>query len=188
LGLLLPAAARAMVEKEAVIRSFPKGSYPVREGERQHEAYLLLAGLVRGFYLDESGKDCSKCFCCEHEFFSTEGLRTDGPASFSVECLEECRCVAIPYALIRRVLATDAALSDRLNKLFLAELGHAEQRSRDILLLDAEQRYLAFCREFEGLAARIPLKHVASYIGIQPASLSRVRRSLGATGGLNICE
>ncbi|MDR1798217.1 MAG: Crp/Fnr family transcriptional regulator [Clostridiales Family XIII bacterium] len=179
LGLELPAAARGAVEREAVGAAFPKGACPVRAGERQRAAYLILGGLVRGYYLDEGGREVTKCFCREGEFFSTEGLRTGGASTFSVDCLEPCRCLSLPYALIRRVAAGDAQLNERLNALFLAELGRAEGRARDVLLLDAEQRYLAFCAERPDLAARVPLKYIASYIGIQPGSLSRIRKTLG---------
>ncbi|MEZ5535579.1 MAG: hypothetical protein R3F02_08130 [Thiolinea sp.] len=55
------------------------------------------------------------------------------------------------------------------------------QREHDLLALNSSQRYQKFCENSPGLAQRIPLTHLATYLGITDVSLSRLRRQLGQT-------
>lgn len=89
-----------------------------------------------------------------------------------------CRCIRISYDLIRRVMNDDEKFKDLVNKLYLKELGKLEKRNKDLVVMSAGQRYFYFCREYPNLRDRVPLKYIASFIGIRPASLSRIRKNI----------
>lgn len=179
LGLPLNRMTAARVDREAAIIDFAQGKTILMEGDSSSSLYLVVKGLVRGYYIDAKGNDITKCFSGEHEFCGTEGFRTSLPATFSIECLEDSRCIQISYALLREFLETDSAFADWVNRLFQIEISKQEARSRDFVLLSAEERYQAFCCQQPQLSRRAALKHVASYIGVRPASLSRIRKETG---------
>lgn len=66
-------------------------------------------------------------------------------------------------------------LARKLAELFFVQ---KEQREIDIVLLDADKRYLLFQKEFPGLENMIPQYHIASYLGITPTQLSRIRKKI----------
>ncbi|QQO09966.1 Crp/Fnr family transcriptional regulator [Breznakiella homolactica] len=177
-NITLTRNAAALIGKGAFPVDFPRGTIVLHEGDRASNLYGIVSGLVRGFYIDSDGNDVTKCFSAEREFFSTEGFRTDSASSFSVECLEDCTCIRFPYTLIRGCMEEDEGIRNTVNTLFLREVEKLETRARKLMVLDAEERYRDFCREYPGLLSRVPLLHIASYIGIRPASLSRIRKKI----------
>lgn len=154
--------------------TFEKGTIPVHEGDCMTDFYFIVSGLVRGYYLDADGNEVTKCFSCENQFFSSECFRTKLPSTFFIECLEDCQCIQVPYQIIEE----ETILTEKINYLYTQEVGSIERRVRSMLLLNAEERYKNFCNEYAPLCNRIPLKYIASYIGIEAASLSRIRHNL----------
>lgn len=158
--------------------TFDSGQVAVHEGDYSSNLYFIIKGLVRGYYIDENGNDITKCFSSENEFFSTEGFRTNQKSSFNIECLENCTCVVFPYELIRKGMKHDKKIENLVNMLYLNEVGNLERRNKKLMLLNAEKRYISFCKEYPTLSSRVAQKYIASYIGIQSPSLSRIRRKI----------
>jgi len=166
------------INNNAVIVNFAPGEIVLREGEKSSYAFLILHGVVRGYYIDKQGNDITKCFSSEGEFFSSEGLRTGGESSFTIECLENCKCIKLPYELIHRAMEKQDNLKSIVNQYYYIEVSKLEARARTLLILNAEERYIFFCEQYPHLQNRIALKYIASYIGIRAASLSRIRKNL----------
>lgn len=168
--------AATIIDQEAKIVSFSAGHTVLWEGDTSSCLYYIIKGVVRGYYIDCKGNDITKCFCAEKDFFSTEGFRTSASATFTIECLEDCQCLQLPYESLNRIIHFDTTIRDAVSNLFQAEISKQEARSKNLMLLDAENRYVIFCREYPQLLNRIALKHIASYIGVRAASLSRIRK------------
>jgi len=150
---------------------FEKGDIPVHEGDEMKNFYFIISGLVRGYYIDEDGNEVTKCFSCENQVFSTECYRTMLSSSFYVECIEDCDCIEVPYIVLEKW----KILSETIQNLYVKEVEKLEKRVRGMLLMNATQRYENFCMEYKSVMERIPLKYVASFIGIKAESLSRIR-------------
>lgn len=176
LQITLSHNAEEMLNREAQTVSFPAGHTVLWEGDTASYLYYMIKGVVRGYYIDCKGNDITKCFCAEGEFFSTEGFRLSSPASFTIECLEDCTCLQLPYKLLKHIVKSDNNAGDLVSRLFQAEVGKQEDRSKKLMLLNAEERYIAFCHDYPHLHIRIALKYIASYIGVRAASLSRIRK------------
>ena len=170
--------AADMVNTDAAIVTMEKGRHPIRMGEEVTDFYFIVYGIVRGYYIDEDGNDMTKCFACENHFFGSECFRTNKESTFFVECLEECKCIRLPYQLVKELLLADPQVAGCIQNLYLDEGGKLEDRAKKLLLLSAEERYILFCREYPSLQKRLPLKYIASYIGIKPGSMSRIRKKL----------
>ena len=153
-----------------------KGTHPIHEGDELTHLYWIEKGIVRGFYINSEGEEVTKCFSSEGGYFGSEGLRGGGQATFHVECLEECSCIAMPYGLVREVIDKDPHIYNYMTSLFMKEVTRLERRTRNLLLLDAKERYQAFLVDYPALEDRVKLCYIASYIGIHPGSLSRIRK------------
>lgn len=167
---------RDYVNRAVNMVTFRAGDTVVWEGDLASDLYFLVEGVVRGYYIDARGNDVTKCFCAENEFFSTEGFRTSLPATFTIECLENCQCLKLPYAMLRRMVGSDKVIGEAVRYLFQTEVSRQEGRNKGLMLLDAEERYLEFRRDYPDLCDRVALKFIASYIGVRAASLSRIRK------------
>jgi len=178
LGVTLSNHIAEQINSDASIVTFPTGYTAVREGEKSYSSYLILQGVVRGYYIDKQGNDITKCFSSEGEFFSSEGLRTGEEASFTIECLENCSCIKLSYELIYQSIIEDDRLKKLINQLYYNEVGKLENRAKNLMLMSAEERYNDFCEQYPHLQNRIALKFIASYIGVRAASLSRIRKNL----------
>jgi CRP-like cAMP-binding protein len=156
---------------------FQKGDTVLHENEHNSNIYLLLAGVTRGYYIDEDGNDITKCFCMENNVFGSEWLRTKKSSSFNIECLEYCECLKISYNLVTNLMEKNSQISEAINHVLQQEFVKLESRINDLVMKSAEERYDDFCKEFPELHNRVPLKYIASYIGIREPSLSRIRKN-----------
>ncbi|GFZ33116.1 cAMP-binding protein [Clostridium zeae] len=170
-----------IINAEASFVDFNLKQIALHEGTKSTSLYFIIRGIVRGYYIDENGNDITKCFSCENEFFSSEGLRTGGASSFTIECLENCDCIKLPYKLINKIMRKDENLNNLFIKYYLQEVGRLENRSKNLALLKAEERYIDFCIQYPHIHERVELKYIASYIGIRAASLSRIRKGFKNT-------
>ena len=168
----------ALIDSNTKIVRFPRGQTVVHEGDAASHIYMIVQGIVRGYYIDADGNDVTKCFSLEGEFFSSEGFRTVGTSSFTIECVKDCTCISLPYVFLHELIEKSEQLKALINTLYARELGRLERRSQSLLIKDAEERYNEFIREYPDLIDKVPLKHIASYIGIRAASLSRIRKKL----------
>ena len=157
---------------------FPKHTIVLRQEEISKNVYFILKGLVHGYYCESDGSEMTKCFSAEGDFFSTEGFRKGGGSSFYIETLEECTCIILPYIFLHRIIKENSDIHIAILKLFCEEIERLEVQSRQMLLLDAKERYLAFKKAYPKLIDRVKKQYIASYIGIKPGSLSRTIKSM----------
>ncbi len=178
LGITFTQTTREMINNYAHLRKFNAGTTLLTAGETAQHVYLILHGIVRGYYPDSDGNDITKCFSTEQEFFCTECYRTGAPSTFSIECLENTECIELPYALIRKAVQSDKSLGAVIGHLSEQEVNSLEYRNKTILMLNAADRYIDFCSQYPDLLKRVPLKYIASYLAVRPETLSRIRKSL----------
>lgn len=133
LKIKLNQGIKDLLNTQAQIVTFHKGQHPVCEGDRMDAIYFLIVGLVRGYYIDEEGNEVTKCFSQENQFFSSEGFRTNAASTFFIECLEECKCIKIPYAVIRSI----KELNSDIHNLYLNEVARLEYRVKNLMLMNA---------------------------------------------------
>ena len=181
LGIKINENVADMINHEAYFADFPCKHIVLLEGQKASNLYFIISGTVRGYYIDEQGNDITKCFSSENEFFSSEGLRTGNASSFTIECLEDCRCIQLPYVLVRKIMKEDGRLNNLIVKYYLKEVENLENRVKNSAMMNAEERYIDFCRQYPHLKDRVELKYIASYIGIRAASLSRIRKEMKNT-------
>ncbi|WP_209564187.1 Crp/Fnr family transcriptional regulator [Flavobacterium sp. 1355] len=154
-----------------------KGSCFITAGHIPRKMAFVVKGLFRYVYVHENGNEFTKSIITENNFISSYSAMIHNSTSyFSIEALEEAEILEIDYQCWLEVKEKNPFWNIFLLKILEKAFCIKEKRERELLLLDAEKRYNLFITEFPNLENRISQQIVASYLGIQPESLSRLRR------------
>jgi CRP-like cAMP-binding protein len=161
---------------EARVRSIARGAALLRGGERATHTFIVLEGVLREYWLLADGTERTKSFSIEGELIgSLSDLNSRRPSRTSIDALTPARVVAIDFARLVAIAAEREAwlrfFQTMLLRLYLAK----SEREWELLALDAAGRYGRFRERFPGIETRVPQRVVASYLGITPVHLSRLR-------------
>lgn len=160
-------------------RSIPAGVHFAEAGKRAQTLAFVITGLLRLYYLDHSGNDYTKSFCAENSFVGAySSLLLGEPSRLFIVTLEDSILLEADYDAYQQ-LAQSHICWQMVNRQLAESLFiKKEKRESELLLDDATTRYLTFQAEFPGLESRLKQYHVASYLGITPVTLSRIRAQL----------
>lgn len=137
--------------------------------------FFLQKGVVRSFY-QKDYKEINTEFFFENEFFTAfTSFLTQEKTNLYFQCIEQCDLISIPKTIIDKLLREDTKWNILLNNILAKEYIKKCRRESSFLLLDANERYHYFLKQFPDADTRIPLFHIASYLGISPETLSRIR-------------
>ena len=160
-------------------KQIKKGEYFIRAGEVPEKFGFNLNGLFRYFYIDNNGNEFTKGFCPENNFvISYSAMIQNRESYFYIEALEDSSIMVINYNDWQKILNNNIDLNllktAILEKVYIIK----ENREKELLLDSAEIRYKIFLKEYPNLEKRVKQYHIASYLGITPESLSRIRAKL----------
>ncbi len=157
------------------VKSLPKKSFYVREGQTPYSFAFVYKGLFRYYYADKTGHEFTKGFMPENAFISSySALIQHRESYFTIEALEDAIILDIPYEKWHAFMLQEPGWQHFL----IALLEKKETREREFLLLSAEERYTRFLETHPGLDKRIKQHLIASYLGITPVALSRIRKKM----------
>ncbi len=152
-----------------------KGSFLFHEGEVCHFVGVTLQGCMRTFFLKD-GKELTLFFHPENEPLGDyESFRCRIPAHFSCQAIEDSVVLIVNEQVIQSV--EGLANGEKFIRLLVENLAF-QLRDRLLSLYrdSPQQRYVAFREHEPDLLKRIPQYYLASYLGIEPESLSRLKR------------
>ena len=171
----LPAGAIGHINKESFSVSVAKGKYLISPFNKNENLYLILKGVVRG-YIKEDGKEITTWINEENEVVgSIRNLGLKIITEEYLQALEDSDLIAIPKTLIDYLYEHFPELNIVGRILLEDNYRGAEERAYICRIPSAEKRYKRFLETQGSLLNRIPLKYIASYLGITLATLSRVR-------------
>jgi CRP-like cAMP-binding protein len=155
-----------------------KNEYLIREGERAYFCYFLVDGVVR-VYFSKDGNDYNKTFFIPGTFPTPlTALLTNAPAQLNFQALTPCQLIRFTWSGFRGLFDRYRCLESFLRKVLEAEWIKKERHDIRMVTNDATTNYLIFRKEFPDLENLIPQYHIASYLGITPIQLSRIRARL----------
>lgn len=147
-------------------------------GDPENYLSFIEKGMVR-FYIPREDDDFTFSFSFAGEFVSAyDSFLTQKPCTYNIQALEESILWRISYKDLN-IIYNETEIGDKVGRLASERL-YLENFKREISLLTqtAEERYLALFSEQSHVLKQIPLKYIASYIGITPQALSRIRRKI----------
>lgn len=156
-----------------------KGDYYIKEGQMAHEIGFLQTGILRGFYRNNKGAEYNKHFFLPYCFIGGyASLISKKSSLINQQALTDCNLLVANFKDIQDLYHTfrdiERMVSVVTEQLFIQK----EKREIEIVLLDAEKRYQIFQKDFPSLEQQIPQYHIASYLGVSPTQLSRIRRKI----------
>lgn len=159
-------------------RAYKKGDFFLQEKQVCADIGFVHKGLFRMYYLREE-KEINTHFFCEHDFVTAYNSFLSGtPARCYIQALENSELICFARPALEK--AYDASHNWERFGRKVAEYIYstASARTESFLFLNGEQRYLELLKEQPHYLDRIPLYHLASYLGLERESLSRLRRKI----------
>ncbi|MDB4837316.1 Crp/Fnr family transcriptional regulator [Marinomonas sp.] len=156
-----------------------KGDFLFRQGDSANRLYFLHTGLVRYVSVSDEGKEFTQSFIKGPRIIgSTRAMVMDAKVLFGIQALDNCVISSYPWQAFYEQMRQDKCFLECyvhfLESIFISR----EERTRSFVKHSAERRYLDFCTENRMLKDLIPQQYIASYIGITPEALSRIRKQL----------
>jgi CRP-like cAMP-binding protein len=143
------------------------------------ELCFVCSGLLRAYYLADTGTESNKAFIAENEFAGPlPAAALDAPVICGIQALEPTTLLVARYADFAALLEEHPVFGQFQRKLTGWLLSRKEVRTRSLLQGGARERYLDFVERYPHLVGRVPQYHIASYLGITEVHLSRLRRTL----------
>ncbi len=175
----LPEAEEAKILKLLKPTKIAKGEYYIREGQIPKKFGFVESGLFRYLYINNKGTEFTKNFILENSFISAySAMISQQPSRMFIEALEDSFVYDLSYNDWLELKKGHECWNQFLVVILEKAFSTKEIRERDLLLLEAQERYDIFKKEFPTLENRIKQHLVASYLGISPISLSRIRNKL----------
>jgi len=153
-----------------------KGELFLKEGEVAKNFGFLRQGIVRAFYRNNEGAEYNKHFFTKNNMLGGySSLVTQIPSTINQQALTDCDLLIGNYKKLINLLDKHQDLERLLRKIAEHYFVDKEKREVEIVLLEANKRYAIFQKEYPQLEQIIPQYHIASYLGITPTQLSRIR-------------
>lgn len=157
---------------------FEKNERILNIGDSQDYIYLILTGIVRSYYLDINGNDITKTFMKENDFCVGESLFEEGPSIQCFEALENVKALKFKAVDLKKIILSDDALTKTYITFLEKNLIYKMERESSFQIMNATERYVHFHKGFQAIEERVNQSYVASYLGIAPESLSRIKKTL----------
>lgn len=174
----LPEYSANMLKNYISVVNYPKGHLLVKAGTTERKIYFIKKGIVRAYATHEKG-DITFWFGEEGEtVISMKGYVENKNGYENMELLEDCELYELDIANLHYLYMNDIHIANWGRKFAENELLKIEKRLISRELLEATQRYKELLTYYPSLMQRVPLKYIASYLGITQVSLSRIRKTM----------
>lgn len=178
-NLAIDASEIASIIAYCKLRIVHKDEFLLREGEFCKHTFFVEKGLLKQYSIDEKGKEHILYFAPENWFVADrESVFFNKPSKYFIQALEDSQVFLIDEAFITLLSDKIPGFADFNTKLLHNHIRHLQDRVMQLLGDTAEQRYLTFIKMYPDMLLRVPQTLVASYLGIAPESLSRIRKEM----------
>ncbi|MCP4522424.1 MAG: Crp/Fnr family transcriptional regulator [Cytophagales bacterium] len=159
-------------------KSFKKGEFVQKAKDTNATSIYVKKGLLRSYIIDSSGKEYIYTFASEGWILGDlEALEFNSPVQLFIDCIEDSEVIFFN----KECLFNDDLPKEKLVKniqLLFRRIGRLQRRVLMLMGAPAEERYKYFLEIYPELPNRIPQKMIASYLGIMPQTLSKIRSNL----------
>jgi len=166
-------------EKNAILsldlfRSVRKGTTLLKEGQNSKESYFVLKGCIRTYYIID-GEEKTTAFYTEMDALTPHCVINKAPSEYFISCVEDS-ILSVGNSDMEVEINSKFPKFEIMCKMLSEELLAKERTDFDEFKTSSpEQRYLNLIQKRPDLIQRVPQHQLASYLGIKPQSLSRLR-------------
>jgi CRP-like cAMP-binding protein len=170
--------SREEISEYISVCKVPRGGLILKYGEICRHIYFVNRGFVRIFYY-KNGKDVTEWFADEKQFFFsiTSYFRSE-PSQLIIEAIEDCEIIRLSKEGQDRLKRTNLEISNLIIGFYTRSLMLSQNRMDSIQFETAANRYHNLLEQQPNILNKVPLQHVASFLGITQETLSRIRASI----------
>lgn len=166
-------------EKNAILsldlfRSVKKGTILLKEGQNSNESYFVLKGCIRTYYIID-GEEKTTAFYTEMDAFTPHCVINKMPSEYFISCVENCVVTVSNTDMEAEINTKFPKFELMCRKLSEEMLAKKEIDFDEFKTSSPEERYINLLQKRPDLIQRVPQHQLASYLGIKPQSLSRLR-------------
>ncbi|WP_333863743.1 Crp/Fnr family transcriptional regulator [Sphingobacterium sp.] len=156
-------------------KKFVKGEYFLKEGDVCRYVGFMISGVMR-YYINDDGEEKTYGFAKESDFVcNNESFLPQQPSRQIIQALEDCTLLVIGYNDLQKFY-TSLKNGERFGRMVIEQVFVKTLQGLNSFYTDSpELRYEKFVKEYPDLLQRIPQYYIASYVGVKPQSLSRIR-------------
>lgn len=168
----------SIYEPRIFVQKFKKNELLLQQGQIENHLSVILSGAVRNF-IETEDKEITTTFAFENNYVSAyESFLTQTPSHYGIQALTDVVIWSATYESCQYFFE-HAPIGNFIGRVSAEALYLVKaERERSFLIDSAEERYLKLLKRDPNLFQRVPLKHIASYIGITPQALSRIRKRI----------
>lgn len=161
------------------IKTFTKNRFLLQQGDICGHFFFVEKGLLRLYALSSEGKENILQFAPENWIVSDRGsIFFQEPSAYYIDAIEDSTIILLDIPFFNEIAKVNLDFSIKNEQLLQNHIRHLYKRVSLLLGASARERYLDFTKMYPDMLLRVPQWMIASYLGITPESLSRVRKAL----------
>lgn len=177
-GLGIPSEAIEKALSFSRFKVYSKGEVLARTGDKTTVAGMVINGVVRSYYVDKDGNDITQFFSAEGSWCIDSGMVGFDEMQANWEAIEDATVMLFDVKDMKELIYSDGQLMNNWIDALESGMRYKIYRENGFLVETATERYVAFRKRYPMLAERVPLRYIATYLGITPESLSRIRSTM----------
>lgn len=171
-------ASLTLIASRLVARTFPRRCKLVSEGRCDGMVWFMENGMTRSYWLVDGEEITTSFSIAGCVVFSMDEVYYSLPSKEFVESIEPVEAYGIAVEELMELVSTDIGLCNWWRVIHQNEYRRIHRSHKERLTLDASARYRAFSEQFPEVCRRARLTDIASYVGVDPSTLSRIRGRL----------
>lgn len=167
------------ISQSIVYKKIKQHDFLVSEGKRCNHIAFLLSGFMRTFHIGEDGKEITSEFSLQNKFTSSYHSFYTRQVSFEyIQAMTDCEVLLISYDKLQKLYQHSFNMNVMGRRILENACVQREIRVKKMISLSALDYYKWFIKEFGDVYKVAQLQHIASFLGVKPETLSRVRRKI----------
>lgn len=162
------------------IKTFKKGEILLKEGQVSRDSYFVIEGCVRKYYIIDGDERTTEFYVEDESVASLQSYMNKTPANHYFECIEDCRLAVLNYNKEQELFKRVPKYETLCRMSMESDFGEQQEAISKFMTSNPETRYKDLLEKRPDLLQRVPQYHLASYLGIKPESLSRIRKRLAS--------
>ncbi|MBE9462371.1 Crp/Fnr family transcriptional regulator [Dyadobacter subterraneus] len=162
-----------------IVKKIRKQQFLLEQGDVWRYNAFICEGCLRRYSIDDKGIEHIIQFSTENWWAGDrQSLMNETPSKYNVDAIENSVVILIRKEDFEMLCKKIPAFYELTNTILQRSFNASQERINAVISMTAEEKYLNFLSSFPGLANRVPRHMVASYLGITPETLSRIRKQI----------